>query len=473
MPVVSTLGALTYTKTTAELDFGAWALMITTPNVSIVTSFFDTTNQEIYCIASNTLAKISSLINPIVSNVGNIRIAGTGNTAINLNGFTGAAYDAANNSIAYVGSAEGPFPSVFPYRTVFDGTLLQQNVANGVLTFQFQYPRDGSSPSANNQLKKSFSDIAFDSSNNMYIIGSDTLQTGGANFIGEAKLYRYGSPNAISILAETSSNVSSGIELTGKIQLNANDEPIVAYENLNSYARIVLRKIANTVYVNPPLENRQNTLWTVGIKNTANTSIQLTDMKLDANANIFVATAAQGLGTLTGRVTKLSDTGNILWTSGISGINDINLSVKNDNEIYMAGIRNISSVFNIVYAKLDANGNVQWQREIDLQNSFSLENPEINYYDDYLYITAPVSQSTTRYGFATRVPDSGNLSGTFQFPNSFFGGNIIYSNVSYSTVSGGINNWTPSNTTGAEIQTFDSRSNIFTALPISSQKKFI
>lgn len=456
MPILASMGALTYTKKGETGTISEYWAVRTGGLVSYSSNdiYADTSNQQFYTFGDNwNSMRIDGYNNPNITynKTWDLTVATSsdGNKIV---------YNPATNTITGIGEGRMPYAPAFPYYSVSSGMITLIDPSTYDTTTYYSYPQYGAPPTGSSDLYKYFQDAIVDSENNYYIVGTDTEYYGGSQWMNHVYLWKVSS--GITTLAST----RMGDTFTGyfsnaytyapvpAVTLDSSDNPIMSYDwrestSGSNLSKIVLRKLTKTVTVIGGFYNGQATLWTTGLIPAGTERVTCTGITTDSTGNIYaiypVSTAAKTY------IVKYNSTGTVIWQKSVNTpLTDIKL--KNDTEIYIAGWSNASTITNIYFAKIDDTGALQFQRQFT--NSFYNRKATIKLIDGNAYIGCTYwNAGTTNYTQPTliKVPDDGTIpgSGSYTFSD---GDTFGYQTANRTFTTTSMSTWSPSTTTVGE-----------------------
>jgi hypothetical protein len=386
MPILSSLGALSYIKTniTGNNDYNYWYTELA--NSSIFTSVFFNNNNvfiggSIQRLVNNNQSQILLIKNYDTTQPAFIYSSILNNTTSTTETITNISNSSfANNYI------------------ILNGTFEESNRNYGLSVF---YPANAV-PNATNQ------STAYENlygANTGQNVVSTTLATIGARLdpFLLTHIRDNNDGNRYLLYTDTDGPSERGRLITlantannnafGNLHYSSNDEHVAVY---NQY---IIKFDSNR-------SNYYPILYQKGISDSS----RLVSCN-DSNANNIIIGSDSGI---LGKIEKSS--GNILWAKNLSNVNIT--CITENNNIFVTG----NKANNIYIGEFDANGNNIWQNEFSGKN-FNTYSCTTN--QNVIYV---VGENDNR-GFALRIPADGNIPG-----NGIYDSNLSYftSNVSIS-----------------------------------------
>lgn len=415
MPVTATLGALTYDKTNiAVIDTDHWALKTAVNSAIFVDFDLDTANAQIKLLGqiSNRgyASVIKGLSNPVINQAREFFPQSSAN--IDPSYYPTAFVYNASNIYQVVGISQQKFTQSFPYNFVICAgrANLVQNTANFTLNEANNIRGTWNVSGSPDFLK--YDSVAKFSDGNLFVGGiTDVVgtplpllvkytatgtQLGQNRFpIGAAALSSAGETNFVSVQEASDGNV-----------ITLSTVPRTA--NSTSIPLIKCNATPNALN-----SNVLETTWGI-VFSSANTLLYATDAKLDSSDTNYLTLYAPNNS---GFLTKVDNTGNLVWQKQIANVRLTSIDIKNSNSIYSTGV---TSTGNLWVGEWDNTGNIIWQNQFQTTGNFTVKptyNPafktKIKCDNNDLYIGA-----TNNSWIVLKILDDGTGTGTYNFSNN-------------------------------------------------------
>lgn len=393
MPILSSLGALTYTKVFLG-DQWYWYIE-TTPGNATQFSSFDLNQENIYINGTVSSSPNVSVTNPQIVRVNN------GNFTLPTDSYHAFYASGGNNS----GLGNSISCDVTTGNVYMTGG--QSNVGTGTRVSVTRLLN------ANGLLQDTFVDNATLSTRSRQPVAVETHANGTYTIAG---ISQESNSTGVCYVTNFTGNVKNYAKVIGN-----NAGSLVNYRTAPTGEPVVSSN--DTIAV---LSSNGNS-----IIRQYNTGDGVIDFDIDSSNNIYFNHTTATTTT----IVKLDSTGNIAWQKQLSAnvlsnsaiqIYSIDVAVGN---VFVAGQANapggnISNGLPLAIMSFDSNtGNINWQhRFYESGINFLVGDPTIKYNDGNLYVSG--TQSTgTDYGFMIKVPASGSIPGT-----GTYSGNLVYDN---------------------------------------------
>lgn len=444
MPIIASLGALTYNKTgLVGVLSDYWAIRAI--NDTICNDIFlDSTNNLFYTFGDGwNSVQIAGFTNPAITNNKTWDLTTTNSAnGEKLN------YSSGSNLLVGIGYGTMPYAPVFPYYTVTSGLLTTINPSTYATTSYYSYPQYGAPPIGNGNLRKHYVDFIIDSNNNYYIVGTDTSYFGSTNFRNFVTIWKLNS--SLTFLSNTRINdtftgyFSNSIsdQAIPAIALDSNDNPILSYgfreSNASTLTKIVLRKMNKTETGSPAV---LSSTWQVGVIPSGTESVQCSGLKIDSSGNIYASYRV--VGSVKSYLIKYDSSGTIIWQQSIGILID-DIQIKSSTEIYLGGRYN-TTTGNLWVAKINDSGVIQFQRQFGTSfwnnQTVSLILNNNNLYVNHTYYAT--GTPNLAQCILIKVQDDGTIPGTGSYTFSD-GKTMTYSSASASFTTTTLSTWIPS-----------------------------
>ena len=434
MPIISSAGALTYTKNNlGDPNYTYWMLKATGVTGTLKGMYVDNTNEVIYVQSLTStgpnIVKLNRIISPEVEYNVTTRVTDPGTNDYRFMGYMG--YDVTTDEIVIPLSVNDPYVPGPPF-TVGYPILIYVDSSTGAITNDYRRRTFFGAPSGNNQIYTNTFQAAINGLGYLYTcfldhgLGSDRLQA-----------IRY------------SSGPSSAFD--GAIQVNPN--PYTPNVN-NTFGRMVFDSSNNSIssvmvygttlneirwYTNSPIAVGSSfDLTTIASSTFTLTGkrLQAGELTLDTNDNIvgaiFNSTDNNSF------VVKTNSSHSVQWQKAVTGIKLYNVATDSNDNVYVSGL--IASNNRLFFAKFDSSGTTVWQRQIYGSGPYDIPNIECDSSDELI-----ISCSDNNQPLVMRLPSDGTKTGTYTLGAS----NITYASVIASVGTGGLSVTTPVSTTGS------------------------
>jgi hypothetical protein len=402
MPVIATLGSLTYSTTTDGTPFFEyWAIM---PNNIGNTTFKDIaldSSNIVYTLSeSNTgnivTTQVSGPVNPKMLNCVTSQPAPLANTVIGSNNAIKLAY--LDNNVYAAGSINAQRSDTSPfYEYVAGAYTIISNTTGNAGTYTYTAPIN---PTANNNRLFNMTDLAY-SNNAILMFGKERGPDVSTFTIGIALTQGNGASQITRRIYESNTTSFANVNATS-VELDTTGNIVTFYDypqDGTNRQRLFLRKFDKTP-TGSPLTYPE--IWKQGLQ-TSNSSHKLfsTEAIIDNNDDIYCTAVNTTLNE--GLILKLDSSGNLIWQNSIANVLLHSITLESNANIFVSG--RIGA--NIWISQIDSNGNIQWQNEISGSSNFS-GNVKLIYNANSLYIG---SQFGTR-PLIIKIPSDGTILGT-------------------------------------------------------------
>jgi hypothetical protein len=213
---------------------------------------------------------------------------------------------------------------------------------------------------------------------------------------------------------------------TQSIKLLSDYNPVITYTRFitnTNYCAVV--KLDKTPVAIVPGKFNLPMIWGRMLSLSLNTTLKTKLIRTDSSDNSYVI--LNDTGSINGYLVKYDSSGVIQWQRRISNVQLSGLYVTSAGDCYLTGV----SSNKLWIAQYNNAGSIQWQNEM---SGFTYTNPAVTLYNSSLYIAG----NGTGKGFILKVPIAGTIPGTGSYYITGSGTTITYSTSSLTDSAGAL-----------------------------------
>lgn len=391
MPVIATLGALSYARALLGGNLNYWAISFTglPSNTIPINNVF--LNNDIYMLSQDNnlqadLIKIVGLVDP---NIGyNYTYSSTTAGAYFYVGRM--SYDNVNQRLVIPDSKTANYTPTFPFYPVKAPELLYVDNNTGLLDTSksaYRWPLLVPPINANSSFTK-IVDTFFDSNNNLYTM----IEEDGQNNVIYGT-FRYDG----STLVKNGSFGPSSVSYQVKGTVDNSDQPIT-FNTAATGGTVRLYTNSATAGTSPTFQ--QNQIYGTQFSLTGQTLIAK-DLVLDSSQNRILG--IDNSSQTRGQLIKCSTTQTITWQRRINSLTLTNVAVDSSDNVYVVG----NGAGGIWLGKYNSSGSLQWQNK--LLANVTITNPIIDIDNNQEII---ITCTCNTKPLMIRLPNTGSIPGT-------------------------------------------------------------
>lgn len=423
MPVICTMGALSYTKAYLSENFDSFYVQVLSSYTFNDISFDGSNNFYCYGINNSNSPFIAKFSQSTPYPAGSIYVYGNIGTQASTISANRIKYNSYANTMISLGSSYSTSGG-FTYQRAVAYTNPIALTTNSTALYDpgANYPPASSADG----VAKAY-DCVIDSSNgNYYEVGTTQINglTTKATYIRKNS-----SPTNITYVAYgfiTSGSTSSFYDGAQSISMMSDYNPVVSYTrfitNTNYNAVLKLNKTPTLIV---PGKYNLPLIWGRMLSLSLNTTLKTKLVRTDSSDNVYVI--LNDTGSTNGYLVKYNSSGTLQWQRRISNVQLNGLHVTNTGDCYLSGV----SSNKLWVAQYDTSGAIQWQNEM---TGFTYTTPSITVYNNSIYVTG----NGTGKGFVLKVPDDGTVPGTGSYYIPGSGVTITYSIASLTDSAGAL-----------------------------------
>jgi uncharacterized delta-60 repeat protein len=249
--------------------------------------------------------------------------------------------------------------------------------------------------------------IALDSSANVYVSGN--MYTSGSQAIFVAKYDTSGTIQWQRVLQNTDAGVTDqgrgvAVDSSGNVYIAGFGPPVDFSPEYQAY--LIKYDTSGTLQ------------WQRKLHGATNAKDYGYAVAVDSSSNVYVVGESDNNnigGISDGLIAKYNSSGTIQWqrrlgnTQGASRMNSV--AVDSSSNIYICGTTSFNGPDQILLAKYDTSGTIQWQRNID--NSTRMRGFGITTSSNNVYVAGYILNSSNVGFFIAKLPNDGSLTGTY------------------------------------------------------------